>query len=168
MIYPRAQLGGPPHPDMPGEVRDLYEEAASVAPVSRRAGAALARATVERLIKLLDPDAPRKADKLDHRIERIRGRVSPPVAEMLDVVRVTGNKALHVEDDPAELVVLALDDKEGPQLLELLLDTANDLVDELITKPKTTSTYWAKLPPGIQAQLQATRDAAKDGRSTSS
>ncbi|HEY0448748.1 DUF4145 domain-containing protein, partial [Actinophytocola sp.] len=97
MIYPLTRRGSRPHVDMPDEVRALYEEAAAVAVVSRRAGAALARATVERLIKHLDPDAPKKL-ALDKRIERIKALgVSTPVGQMLDVVRVTGNGALHVD-----------------------------------------------------------------------
>jgi hypothetical protein len=73
---------------------------------------------------------------------------------MLDVVRVTGNGALHVDDEPGALVVMALDDQEGPQLLELLLEVANDLVDKLITKPKAARALWDKIPSGIKAQLQ--------------
>lgn len=128
LVYPFGRLGATAHPDMPGDVRALYEEAAAVAVVSRRAGAALARAAVERLIKRLDPDAPPR-DNLDKRIARIKERgVSSPVGEMLDVVRVTGNGVLHVDGQPGELVVMALDDQNGSQLLELLLEVVNDLV----------------------------------------
>ncbi len=160
LVYPRTRLVTQPHPDMPRAVRVLYEEAAAVGPVSRRAGAALARATVERLIKHLDPDAPKGAN-LDKRIERVKARgVSTPVGEMLDVVRVTGNHALHVDDQPGELVVLALDDQDGPQLLELFLELVNDLVDELITKPATTRALWDKLPEGVKFQLRSDSDAS--------
>lgn len=100
---------------------------------------------LERLIKVVDPDAPPKAN-LETRIERLRPRMTQPLGELLDVVRVTGNGALHVEDQPGELVVMALHDEEGPELLELLLQAANDLVEELITRPSTTSGLWAKAP----------------------
>jgi hypothetical protein len=63
-------------------------------------GAALARCTVERLIKAPDPDAPTRAN-LDARIERIKSQVSVPLGEMLDVLRVTGNGTLHVDDQRA-------------------------------------------------------------------
>jgi hypothetical protein len=120
---------------MPAQVRSLYQEAAAVAAVSRRAGAALARATIELLLKKIDPAAPNNA-RLDGRIQRIQRSVSTPLTQLLDVVRFTGNKMLHIEDQPAELVVLALDDEEGPQLVEHLLEATNDLVDELITRPR--------------------------------
>jgi len=108
---------------------------------------------VERLIKVLDPDGPPRED-LSARIARIKSRVTQPLGEMLDVVRVTGNGALHVDEQPGELVVMALDDQDGPQLLELLLQTANDLVEELVTRPSTTSELWAKLPEGVHNRLQ--------------
>jgi hypothetical protein len=164
MVYPLAPLGSPPHPDMPGDVRALYEEAAAVAAVSRRAGAALARTTVERLMKHLDPNVPVKDNNLDRRIARIKERgVSTPLGKMLDVVRVTGNGALHVDDRPGELVVMALDDRDGPPLLELFLEVVNDLVDELIVKPRTTHQLWNKLPEKTKERLAPTgeRDAGK-------
>jgi hypothetical protein len=81
--------------------------------------------------------------------------VSTPLGELLDVVRVLGNDALHLDDQPGELLVLALDDTTGPELVELLLNTANDLVDELVTKPKTSRGLWDQLPEGIQARLRS-------------
>lgn len=153
MIYPLARVGPQPHADMPEPVRDLYDEAAAVSVVSRRAGAALARATVERLVKHLDPDAPTKA-RLDDRIARLSGRISTPLQQLLDIVRVLGNDMLHVDDEPGELVVLVLDDEQGPEVIELVLRAANDLVDELITRPKTTGTLWSHLSPGTQKAIQ--------------
>jgi hypothetical protein len=139
---------------MPAEVRALHMEAAQVGVVSRRAAAALARAAVERLLKTLDPDAPAKAKLADY-IERVRPRVSAPLGQLLDVVRVTGNQALHVDNQPPELVLLVLDSNVGPGVLETLLETANDLVDELITRPKRALELWEKLPEGVKAQLPA-------------
>lgn len=157
MVYPRRSTGTPAHPDMPEPIRELYEEAAAVAAVSRRAGAALARATMERLIKHLDPGAPERA-KLEQRIERLRPRVSADLWRMLTVVRVAGNQAVHVEDAPGELVILALDDEEGPAILELLLETVNDLVDELITRPKVKKDLFDTLPEQIRAKSEAVDD----------
>lgn len=164
MLYPLARVGGASHPDMPAAVRELYTEAATVAAVSRRAGAALARATVERLIKVLDPGAPAGAT-LDKRIDRIRSRVSTPLGELLEVVRYLGNKMLHVEDQPGDLVVLALDDQEGPALVELLLAAANDLVAELITKPNTVAGLRDRLPEQVRAKLAGGASGGSGGGS---
>jgi hypothetical protein len=155
MVYPvQARLGNAAHDDMPPHVRDLYEEAAAVAVVSPRAGAAFARVTVERLIKHLDPEAPTHAN-LDQRIVRIKGQgISTALGQMLDMVRVAGNSAVHVDDQPNDLMMLVLDDKQSPELVRLLLQATNDLVDELITKPRVTGELWRKIPEGIRARQQ--------------
>jgi hypothetical protein len=153
MVYPSASAGAPAHVDMPYLVKELYEEASTVAPHSRRAGAALARATVERLIKLIDPEAPKRAS-LEKRIERIERHISTPLRELLDLVRVTGNGAVHVDDEPDEVVVIALDDEEGPAFLELLLDAANNLVEELISRPRKTRELWERLPESVRAKRE--------------
>jgi len=155
MVHPPARLGAAAHPDMPADVRELYSEAGRVAAVSRRAGAALARAAVERLIKLLDPDAPTNAT-LNRRIDRIRPRVSAAVEQSLEVVRFVGNKMLHAEppEQTGELIVMVLDDDEGPQMVEWLLAAVNDLVDELITKPRLAAAHADRLPDGIRSRLR--------------
>lgn len=151
MIYPHARTGPAPHPEMPQSVRLLYQEAAAVAIASLRAGAAMARTVVERLIKEIDNDAPPRAN-LETRIARLRPRVSTPLAQLLDVVRVTGNGALHSDD--SDIVAFALDDHEGPAAFALLLQAANGLVDELITRPRVTSELWNMLPQTIRDRSQ--------------
>jgi hypothetical protein len=155
MIYPtRGQLGGAPHPDLPDAVCDIYLEAAQVAVVSRRAGAALARAGLEKLLRHLDVEAPKSAS-LDKRIERIRSKVSASLLQMLEVIRVSGNGAVHIDDEPDEIVVRVLDDDEGPGLVEMMLETINDLADELITKPKRAGDLFALLPDHVLAKYRS-------------
>lgn len=152
MVYPLKRLGVQAHKDMPDDLHELYDEAVTVAAVSRRAGAALARALVERLIKHLDTEA-KTGDDLNTRIERLQGRVSSDLRTMLHVVRVTGNDVLHHKDQPGELAVMVIDDTEGPELVEYLLETANDLVDELISRPRSTARLRGKLPESIRNRL---------------
>jgi hypothetical protein len=140
------RLGRAAHPDMPLEVRELYEEAAAVAAVSRRAGAAFARVAVERLLRIVDSDAPPRAD-LAQRIVRITDRISQPLLELLDIVRIAGNGALHVNDVPVTIVITVLSAEDGPELVEMLLDATNRLVDELVARPATIRRLWDTLPP---------------------
>lgn len=152
MVHPPLRLSGTPHPDMPDEVRELYDEAAQIAAVSTRAGAAFARVAVERLLKHLFPDTD---SKLEHLIAAAKRRgVSSPVGQMLDVVRVTGNGAVHVDDQPGDLVILVLDDVQGPELVSMLLQAINDLVDDLITKPQQAAKLSALIPPSVQARIE--------------
>jgi uncharacterized protein DUF4145 len=151
MVYPPPRLGGAPHPDMPDDVRQLFEEASAVAAVSSRAGAAFARVTVERLLKTLFPDVQPKLEYLIAEAKR-RG-VSPAVGQMLDVMRVTGNGAVHVDDNPGDLVVLVLDEVQGPELVSKLLQAINDLVQQLITMPREAAELKARIPASIQARI---------------
>lgn len=163
MVYPvQVRLGSAAHDDMPPQVRELYEEAAAVAVVSPRAGAAFARVTVERLIKHLDPDALRSA-MLEQRIARIKRQgISTSLGRMLDVVRVVGNGAVHVKDEPNDLVVLVLDDEQGPEFVNLLLQVTNDLVDELITKSRIVEELWEKIPEVIRARIGSSAGGSVD------
>lgn len=150
MVFPGLdRLGAPAHADLPPEVAELYVEAASVAPRSRRAGAALARAAVEKLLRHLDPDAP-KSTSLEKRIERILPQASSRLQQQLHLLRVTGNGAVHVDDEPDSIVLLMLDDEEGPALLEILLDTVNQLTEELVTRPRIAQKLFDQLPVKVR------------------
>lgn len=134
-------------------VRRLYDEAGQVLPLSRRAGAALIRAALEKQVRLLDPDAP-KGSRLDDHIARLADRVSTPLGELLDVIRHVGNAALHGNDDD-DLVVMYLSENEGAdEIAELLFDAINDLVDELVARPKKTAALWDKLPAGVKQTIE--------------
>ena len=149
LIWPQRGLAVQPHPDMPEGERALFVEAAQVSVISRRAGAALARATVEQLIKSLDTG---EKGTLNDRIGRLKGRISTGLFQMLDVVRFTGNELLH-EREAGELVAIALDDDAGPALIQAFLECANRLVDELITRPAQDKTLWDKLPPSVAESI---------------
>lgn len=159
LIFPRTHLGAIPSEDMPEDVRELYEEASAVATVSRRAGAALARATLERLLKNLDPDAPRRT-RLDTYIERVSRRVSTHTARMLTLIRHTGNKALHVEPNPDESIVLLLSDEDSG-ILDAIFVTIDSVVDELITRPRQADAYYATVPEGVRSAVEANTSAAE-------
>jgi|GEM_PF-3022862 len=138
---------------MPDPVRELYDEASRVAAVSPRAGAALARATLERLLKLLDPDAS-KSDRLDDYIARVVPRVNAATAKLLTLIRHVGNKSLHVEDIPDDAVVLLLSDDDAG-LLGVMFETINSVVDELITRPKQADLLYDAVPATVRLAAEA-------------
>lgn len=149
VVYPQVSSAPPAHPDMPAEARELYEEARAVLPASRRAAAALARATLEHLLPLIDPEAPTGAT-FGHRIQRVQEKVSPTLGEMLDVIRHAGNKALHAATDvPDDVLVLVLEE-DDVSVIGFLFETINDLVDELVTKPRRRAQLSGQLPTGVR------------------
>lgn len=153
IIYPPASPAPLAHPDMPESVAALYNEARAVAAASRRAGAALARAALERLLKELDPKAPANAN-LDDRIARVTGKVHTPTAQLLTVCRYVGNKSLHGDDTPDEAVLLLLTDADS-ELMDAIFESINRVVDDLITKPNQAQQLYEGLPAGVRASAEA-------------
>ncbi|MEO2133193.1 DUF4145 domain-containing protein [Microbacterium sp.] len=143
-------LAQPPHEMMPPEARGLYEEAREVVGISRRAGAALARAALERLLRTIDPTAGRMS--LAARIERIIPEVPAPLGQMLTVVRIAGNDSLHVDDDPHDVLVLVLDPGET-EAVEMIFEAINDLVEEKIAKPDKVRALYAKIPESLREKV---------------
>jgi len=76
---------------------------------------------------------------------------------MLDVVRYTGNEALH-ESAPGELVAVALSEDASPDLILALLGTANRLVEECISRPAQDAELWGKLPPSVVDGIQRRKE----------
>jgi len=150
LMYPTGlSAAAPPAEDMPPTAKSLYREAAEVVGISPRAGTALARATLENLLRHLDP-AP--ARNLAARIERIQSAVSTPLAQMLTIIRHTGNMALHAGDAEDDLMVLVLDPEQEP-IVGLFFEAINDLVDELITRPARAQALFEKLPEDVRAKV---------------
>ena len=162
IMFPTSSMAPLPHPDMPPAARELYLEAGEVVGVSRRAGAALARAALERVLFELDPMTGRP--DLSQRIEHVLGSVSEPLAQMLTVVRYAGNKSLHPDPEPGEMMVLLLNPEEV-EIVEVMFTSINELVQELVTAPARTKSIFGKLPAAIQeAFLKSQERAASKGQ----
>lgn len=137
-----------PHEEMPDDAAELYKEAVSVLPFSRRASAALCRASMERLVKVLDPECPKRA-KLDERLARLEGRVSSTTIDLLNVLRHVGNTALHGGQDGDGSATIYIDE-DDETIAETFFVVINTLVDELITKPRRSAELYNKLPAGVR------------------
>ncbi|MEV4737159.1 MULTISPECIES: DUF4145 domain-containing protein [unclassified Microbacterium] len=155
-VYPITSVAPAPHPRMDSDVKALFEEAGRVLPISRRAGAALVRAALEKQVRLLDSDPPR-GTRLDDHIARLSSRVSTPLAELLDVIRHVGNASLHGAEGDDLVVMYLSDDEAADEIAEMLFDAINDLVDELVARPEKTSALWDKLPSGVKQTIERKR-----------
>lgn len=135
-------------------------EAAAVIVVSRRAGSAMARATLERLLIELDPSSPKNA-RLDERIINVLDKVSTSLGDALTLIRHVGNQALHVDSTPDEALVLVLDE-ENTEIIDVLFAAINDLVDELVTKPAARARLLDAVPPTVRARVAQQEAAARE------
>lgn len=158
LAYPNPQTmravgAHAPHEDMPADAAELFREAVAVLPYSRRAAAALCRASMERLVKHLDVDSPKRA-KLDERLVRLEGRVSSSTINLLNVLRHVGNTALHGEQDGDGTATIYVDE-DDETIAETFFVAINTLVDELITKPRISEELYGALPEGVRKAYES-------------
>ena len=143
VVWPFGGSAPSPNPELPGDVRSDYEEAAAVAMQSPRSAAALLRLAVEKLCRSLVPEGADLNSCIAKLVERGLNR---QIQQALDYVRVVGNNAVHpgrmdVSDDPEAVSMLFT-------LVNLIADTMitlRDRVDALYkTLPESTRTVIAK------------------------
>ena len=137
MVYPQTGVRTPPAEGLEPEETELYEEAAAVAPHSRRAASALLRVLLEAFLKrcLEDAGQPVEGKNLFELIEAAVSHLdlTKTLTKGLTAIRRRGNASVH---DPYGLT----DDTRAADL-PLLFQAVDDLVDDLHTKP----TRWTEI-----------------------
>ncbi|MDA7997179.1 MAG: DUF4145 domain-containing protein [Nitrosopumilus sp.] len=96
LIHPRDLFLPPAHPDMPGPVHELYEEARNVASVSERHGIAALRMCLEGIAK----EEGYKDDTLEKRIDALCEKNKLVGDELIpfDLIRRVGNDIIHLKE----------------------------------------------------------------------
>jgi hypothetical protein len=135
MYYPDTGTAPFPNPEMPDNVRSLYLEAASVASKSPRGAAALLRLSVQLLCKELGEQGININDDIKNLVAKGLPEI---VQKSLDIVRVTGNEAVH----PGQI------DTDDPEVVAKLFDLLNIIVEYMIALPKRVTGLYSALPSG--------------------
>ncbi len=134
VLFPTPPRGPSPNTDLPGSVRDDYDEASTVLTVSPRGAAALLRLAIQKLCAELGC----KGRSIDDDIASlVKSGLSPVVQKALDSVRVIGNEAVH----PG-----TLDLKDDVDTASRLFDLVNIIAEQMISTPKHVEELYAKLP----------------------
>lgn len=143
LIYPARQRSGPePIPEMPPAVRADYDEARDVVDRSPRAAAALLRLALQKLMASLGQ--PGRGIDDDIR-SLVQNGLDVRVQEALDVVRVTGNNAVH----PGEINF-----EDDAEAVETMFAMLNYIVDQLITQPRKRAARFESLPEGAREAIR--------------
>ena len=133
MLYPNRGAAPPPNPDMPDDVRLDYEEAAGIQLISPRGAAALLRLAVQKLCTHLGE----KGGSINEDIKSLVAKgLHPTIQESLDIVRITGNNAVH----PGQI------NTDDPKVVENLFPLLNLIVEEQITRPMKVKKLYEDLP----------------------
>ncbi|MGR3461486.1 MAG: DUF4145 domain-containing protein [Roseovarius sp.] len=142
MIYPTSTPVGIASDDMPDRVKSLFEEAGAVFSTSPRASAALLRLALQHLlIKLGGHGKDMNAD-INSLIDT---GLHPEIAKVMHSLRIIGNESVH----PG---VISVDDE--PYIAEALFDLLNQIVDQLITRPRKRQELWERLPEQKREQVE--------------
>jgi len=138
IIYPKQIFLPLAHADMPGSVKEFYNEAREVSNDSKRASAALLRVSLEKLTEELGENT----GNLNERIKNLNNKGLPQaVIDSLDIVRVNGNEGgSHV----GEIDLTNSDDGETISKLFWLI---NFIIEKTITEPNEINKQFDKLPP---------------------
>jgi hypothetical protein len=148
LAWPAHTLKVDPHPDIPANVKDDFVEAAEIVEKSPRGSAALSRLIVQKLmVDLGETGKDLNADIAS----LVKKGLEPEIQKALDIVRVTGNHAVH----PGRI---DLKDDVGTAIA--LLQLINLVVDRRIATQKRIEEMFGNLPPGALEQIEK-RDAPK-------
>lgn len=145
MIYPIASKTPMPNEDMPENVKKIYEEARQVFPYSAKASAALLRLAIQHLCIELGEKGKNINDDIKSLVEK---GLNPEIQQALDIIRVTGNNAVH----PGTMDLEDNEENAG-SLFELL----NFIVSQMISNPKKIKEMFESLPVGAKNAIK-TRD----------
>ncbi len=133
MYFPESGNSPFPNSEMPELVKNLYLEAASISNKSPRGAAALLRLSIQVLCKELGE----KGDNINTDIGNLVKKGLPEIVQQsLDVVRVTGNDAVH----PGQI------DTDNPETVRQLFDLTNVIIEYMIALPKKVSGIYQSLP----------------------
>jgi hypothetical protein len=132
---------------MPGDVKSDYDEAAAIYTQSPRGAAALLRLSVQKLMVYLG----QSGENINSDIAALVAAGLPSqIQKALDVVRITGNNAVHPGQLNADDVTVA------QQLFPLI----NLIVEYQISMPARVDALYGALPAGALAGIER-RDGVK-------
>jgi hypothetical protein len=133
MYFPTSGNSPFPNPEMPENVKKLYLEASSIATKSPRGATALLRLSIQILCKELGE----KGGNINNDIKELVKKGLPEIVQKsLDIVRVTGNDAVH----PGQI------DTDDIIVLNRMFDLINVIVEYMIALPKKVSGIYDTLP----------------------
>lgn len=136
MVYPSKSLAPAPHPDMPLDIIDDYNEASDILNKSPRGAAALLRLALQKLMKSLGESG----KHIDSDIKSLVQKGLPvQIQQALDILRVIGNESVH----PG-----SIDMKDNHEIAIKLFELINFIIQNQITQPKEIDNLFSSLPSG--------------------
>lgn len=141
MVIPHFTVAPMPHVDLPDELRADYMEARDIAARSPRGAAALLRVVVQKLMPLVGG----QGRTLDDQIGYLAARgLRQDIVDMLDIVRDTGNHAVHIS---------GLNMEDDPEVVDRQFWAVNEVTEDTIARQKRIAAGRARFSAGVQAGI---------------
>jgi len=142
MVHPDRGKAPPPNEDLSSDIRQDYEEAASICLRSPRGAAALLRLALQRLCGELGLSDKTLNDAIG---ELVKKGLDSKVQKAMDYVRVTGNDAVH----PGQI-----DLNDNPEIAGKLFDLVNVVAQAMISQQKMVDEMYESLPEVKKDQIK--------------
>jgi hypothetical protein len=133
MFFPDTGNAPFPNSEMPDSVLKLYTEASAISSKSPRGAAALLRLSIQVLCKELGEEGKNINTDIGNLVKKGLPNI---VQQSLDIVRVTGNDAVH----PGQV------DTDNSETVGQLFDLVNIIIEYMIALPKKVSGIYTSLP----------------------
>jgi hypothetical protein len=147
IVYPVKNGEVVAQDEMPGEIKDDFDEATAIVDRSPRGAAALLRLAIQRLMPILGE----KGENLNADIAAlVKKGLDSDIQMAMDVLRVTGNHAVH----PGQI-----DLKDNKATALKLFDLLNLVVERRIATPNRIKALFIGLPQGALDAIKK-RDGA--------
>ncbi|MBA7524263.1 hypothetical protein ES705_16400 [subsurface metagenome] len=144
MLYPDVGRAPQPNPDLPQSVSEIYLEAASISTKSPRGAAALLRLAVQ----LFCTELGEEGKNINKDIaELVKKGLPERVQQALDIVRVTGNNAVH----PGQI------DVDSAEVVGNLCELINVIAEYTISMPQRIGKIYSDLPETAISQIEKKR-----------
>ena len=148
VVWPPIRRGPQPNPDLDTEIINDYQEAREVFGVSPRAAAALLRLCLQKLMVQLDQPG---KDINDDIAALVKAGLRPDIQQAADIVRVTGNDAVH----PGQI------DTDNPETVLALFDLVNIIAEDRISQPARVRAIFESLPAERKAAIERRDGSSK-------
>jgi hypothetical protein len=142
IVYPPSGPSGVAAQDMPSVVQSLFDEAGAVFATSPRAAAAILRLALQHLLKELGQTGKDINADINSLIDL---GLDADIAKQMHALRIIGNESVH----PGQIDV-----NDEPYIAEALFDVLNQIVEQMITRPRKREELWKRLPEGKRKQVE--------------
>ncbi|MDD4900724.1 MAG: DUF4145 domain-containing protein [Patescibacteria group bacterium] len=142
MIYPEIISVESPNIDLSDDIKDDYNEAASILQKSARGAAAILRLALQKLCVQLGE----KGKNINEDIANLVKKGLPvKIQQALDVVRVTGNESVH----PG-----VIDLRDNQEIANKLFKLINFIAEKMVSEPKEVEKLYNFLPEEKREQIK--------------